>query len=214
MKNAFLLAACLAAPARAHLMIPFQVKGPSGVQYRITSDDNITKTGLIPPSGSIDGTVEGYHSHAGTAFLTGSVDAGLGPVTCGTVTFGVFEPSWHFKLHCLPTFVYDGTARACSSSCAAVADPGPNPAAVPKAFPNPVRATADAMFFVNLPASARVRIYSMTGRLVYEGTSGSDGDMHWHCLDNAGLHVGPGVYVALIEGRDRAPIKLKIAVQH
>jgi hypothetical protein len=214
MKIAFALA-WLAGSAAAHQNIPFEVRGPSGVQYSVTSSDNISRTGTMPAAQSAVSTVEGYHVHDGQEELRGSFTDGTGTVQCAAVPVGLFEPQFHFQTTCRPTFVFNQGGRTCASTCEVPTTPGPPDAnAVPKAFPNPVRHGAEAMSFMNLPAHARVRIYSLSGRLIFDGASGPTGGLHWHCIDNAGRHVGPGVYVALIEGSDRPAIKLKIAVQH
>jgi hypothetical protein len=194
----------LAVPAAAHLNIQFSVVGPAGTQYTVTTQDNVeTKTGAIPASGRVDSTIVGYVNHDGSESLSASFDDGLGSVACAPQVIGIYEPAWHYKATCVPTFTYDGGTRTCATTCPDRPVTPPSPGALPRAFPNPLRVGlgGDAVKFKNFSAGATVRIYNASGRLVYQSTAGAEGDLHWHLQDLGGQPAGTGVYRAVADTR-------------
>lgn len=206
-----LLAVLVPSAASAHLSIKVDLFAPGGTRYEVHSADSMT-SGNMPAGGGIvylEKSVEGYHDHAATVDVWAVfTTAGGAQVQCQNATAGVYEPAWHYKTTCRPTFQFDGAA--CSSSCPVV--PLAPPTNNAKAFPNPMRRTDDAVQFVNLPPNARVKIYSPAGRLVYEKTIGIQGAMHWHTEDLSGRMVGTGVYQVVAQGDGRTAT-LKIAIQ-
>ncbi|MBI5622639.1 MAG: S8 family peptidase [Elusimicrobia bacterium] len=58
---------------------------------------------------------------------------------------------------------------------------------------------AGALTFTRLPASARVRIHTILGELVDEGTASASGVLHWDGRNTRGHRVGTGTYLAVIE---------------
>jgi hypothetical protein len=219
---AFLLAA---GPAGAHLMVPFEVRGPSGVHYLVSTPASNTELnnftgGFLPPEGLVDSTVYGYQDHGAGETLSCVFEDGLGQVSCATQFVGIYEPQWHFKTNCRVTFTFDALARSCATTCEAWAagDPGGPavPSGKPLVFPNPLRLSdgGDAVFFRNLPSSTRFRIFTITGRPVFESVTGADGDLHWHLATSDGRAAGSGVYRAVADGRDGGrPVSLTFAIQ-
>lgn len=71
-----------------------------------------------------------------------------------------------------------------------------------KVFPNPLRPYRGqvAMNFNNLPAGSRVRIYTMTGRLLRDMTANAAGQAVWDGKTAAGVRAASGVYLVLAEG--------------
>jgi len=69
--------------------------------------------------------------------------------------------------------------------------------------PNPLRPTlqpGSRMTFRNLPAGARVRIFSYAGALLAELTADGSGLADWDGRNRSGRWVASGVYIALVEG--------------
>ncbi len=57
--------------------------------------------------------------------------------------------------------------------------------------------------FFNMPSEAQIKIYTVSGDLVWEGShysaDGTDGIMSWNVTNNNGSEVGSGVYVFRVE---------------
>lgn len=67
-------------------------------------------------------------------------------------------------------------------------------------FPNPFTPRRESfMTFLNMPANARIRIYSMRGDLVYDRLADAKGMLTWPGLNKSGREVASGVYFAIIE---------------
>lgn len=220
MRRAILTALmALAMPAGAHLSVDFTVRGPAGTQFTVTSaytgsELPNTRTGVIPGSGELTTTVFGYVPHDDGETLSATFTDGVGSVACAPLFTGIYEPQWHFRQTCMPTFTFNGGSRTCASTCPTSALRPPEPGAVARAFPNPLRVGGanDAVKFINLPAGGRVRIYAMNGRLVWEATAGAEGGFHWHLDDRSGRRAPSGVYFVVAEGGGQVQT-LKIAVQ-
>ena len=81
-------------------------------------------------------------------------------------------------------------------------------------FPNPLRpARGDTTFtFSNLPAEARVRIYTLRGELVKDLAAGASGLASWDATNQRGNKVASGVYFAFVQGAG-ASRTIEVAVQ-
>ncbi len=71
-----------------------------------------------------------------------------------------------------------------------------------KAFPNPLRPSRGhgAMTFSLLPANARIRIHTMTGRLVKDLSADAVGMASWDGTNQSGQRVASGVYFVYAQG--------------
>jgi hypothetical protein len=83
-----------------------------------------------------------------------------------------------------------------------------------KPFPNPLRPNQgqQAMTFVQLPAGARVRIYSYLGQLLRDLTADNAGMISWDGRSEGGKPLASGVYIALVEGGGTRR-KIKVAIE-
>ncbi len=73
-------------------------------------------------------------------------------------------------------------------------------------FPQPWEAGAPAgsygsqsLTFANYPADTTVRVLSLSGELVWEGTTGANGVLTWDGRNKSGRNVASGTYYAIIE---------------
>ena len=79
-------------------------------------------------------------------------------------------------------------------------------------FPNPLNPLTQEMTVAGLPEGSRVRIYSLSGELVWSGEeTDGDGGLQWHGRNHTGEPVAAGIYLLLAshEGRQR---RTRIAV--
>ena len=83
-----------------------------------------------------------------------------------------------------------------------------------RAYPNPFYTNRGQGFVTmdRLPASAKVRIYTLSGDKVWEGTASTTGVLTWSAVNNSGILVGSGVYLAAIDSVVGKKV-LKIAVE-
>lgn len=202
-------------PALAHEDIAFTVRGPAGVQYRVSSTytgaegSGSTRSGTLPASGQVSGTVFGYIPHDDGDTLSASFTDTSGTVACPPLFIPIFEPLNHFQLGCNALFTFSA-GRTCDSRCGDGGGGATQQGRGPRAYPNPVSTAKHGdMHFVGFPASARLRIFSLGGRLVWEGRTTSAGGLHWHVVDRDNRRLGTGVYQAVADGG----VTLKIAVQ-
>ena len=82
-----------------------------------------------------------------------------------------------------------------------------------RVVPNPFRPSQGhaAMEFQNLPAGARVRVYTLTGELVKDLTANASGLAVWDGTNQSGRKAASGIYFALAEGAgERKTIKVAI----
>ncbi len=81
-------------------------------------------------------------------------------------------------------------------------------------YPNPLYPSRGNGYvtFQNLPASARVRIYTVMGSLVFEGTADASGLFHWPGTNHGGRLVASGVYLVYVTYQGTNDI-YKVAVE-
>lgn len=78
-------------------------------------------------------------------------------------------------------------------------------------FPNPFRAGTDGFVtFENMPAHARVRIFTLRGDLVYDRGANASGLMIWTGLNQSGRSVASGIYMAVIESFGNPAVQRKV----
>ncbi|MDD5657632.1 MAG: fibronectin type III domain-containing protein, partial [Elusimicrobia bacterium] len=89
------------------------------------------------------------------------------------------------------------------------------PAATPAAarvYPNPFYAAHDGFVtFDTIPASARLRIFTLRGEMLLDQRANASGIVVWPGTNRGGRPVASGVYLAVIEGGGQKKI-LKVAV--
>ncbi len=80
-------------------------------------------------------------------------------------------------------------------------DPAGNSLSGARVFPNPFQPPAGhtAMTFASLPASARVRVYTITGLLIKDLAADATGIARWDGTNQAGAAVASGVYYAYVQ---------------
>ncbi|MGD9642434.1 MAG: hypothetical protein AB7V08_06795 [Elusimicrobiales bacterium] len=94
-------------------------------------------------------------------------------------------------------------------------NPGTGLSAV-KIYPNPYRpnSVSDVMHFANLPAGARIKIYTFLGELVRSLKADVNGMAHWDGANDAGRAAASGVYIAFIRTGDKKSSKsFKVALE-
>ena len=94
-------------------------------------------------------------------------------------------------------------------------NPGTGLSAV-KIYPNPYRpnSVSDVMHFANLPAGARVKIYTFVGELVRSLKADVNGMAHWDGTNDDGRDAASGVYIAFIRTGDKKSSKsFKVALE-
>ncbi len=81
-------------------------------------------------------------------------------------------------------------------------------------YPNPFRPNRGQGFvtMTNMPAGAEVRVYSLSGNKVWEGTAGSTGIIIWRGTNKYGYLVASGVYLAVIDSSAGKKV-FKLAVE-
>ena len=81
-------------------------------------------------------------------------------------------------------------------------------------YPNPFYINRGNGFVTirNLPANTKVRIYTLSGAKVWEGSGGSSGMIIWKGVNEAGYRVASGIYLAAVDSPAGKKI-LKIAVE-
>jgi len=81
-------------------------------------------------------------------------------------------------------------------------------------YPNPFYTNRGNGFvtIANLPASAKLRIYTLSGDKVWEGTAATTGIIIWRGVNKAGHLVASGVYLAVIDSSAGKKV-LKLAVE-
>ncbi len=80
-------------------------------------------------------------------------------------------------------------------------------------FPNPLRPALGqtSVTFANLPANARIRIYTMLGELIRDLNADTTGLASWDGTNESGRKTATGVYLALIEsGSSRRTAKVAV----
>ena len=81
-------------------------------------------------------------------------------------------------------------------------------------YPNPLYPSRGNGYvtFQNLPAGARVRIYTVMGSMVFEGTADDSGLFHWPGTNRGGRLVASGVYLVYVTYQGKNDI-YKVAVE-
>ncbi|MBI4801743.1 MAG: fibronectin type III domain-containing protein [Elusimicrobia bacterium] len=85
-----------------------------------------------------------------------------------------------------------------------------------KIYPNPYTPSSisDAMHFTNLPPYCKIKIYTFLGELVKEFSADINGMAYWLGNNTGGQKVASGIYIALLETRDKKNSKtVKVAVE-
>jgi hypothetical protein len=132
--------------------------------------------------------------------------SGGGCATCGDGDYGDYtythrqpQPLTAVGVELRITYDVTNTVRAATNADLARAHPVPDPYYALKAVGLPEEQAGVA--FVNLPADAVVRIYSLSGRLVrvLEHDTDADGTARWDVRNRAGAPVASGVYFYHIE---------------
>ena len=76
----------------------------------------------------------------------------------------------------------------------------------------PGRAPGQLMTFRNLPAGARVRIYTLVGELLRDTSEDGTGNAVWNGRNRSGAQAASGVYIALIEAGGKKKV-FRVAVE-
>jgi hypothetical protein len=180
-------------------LVAAPVQSPPGGQITITMV--VRNTGAVALPLVVPGTL--VVSGTGAAVLTSSPGAQvLAPGAAGTFT-------WSYRATRAGTVSFTGGASAAAGSVAAPAvvsapvtirqDTGGKVVA----FPNPWhRGDAPAVFRGLLPGET-IRLYTVAGELVWEGSADTNGDASWNGRNIAASHVGPGLYAWITTGRGR-----------
>jgi hypothetical protein len=74
------------------------------------------------------------------------------------------------------------------------------------------RSPGTPITFRNLPAGAKVRVYTMLGELVYETAADTAGVAVWNGKNKAGENAASGVYLALL-GSGGSSKKMKLVLE-
>ena len=78
-------------------------------------------------------------------------------------------------------------------------------------YPNPFHTATDGYVTIDqIPASARVRIFTILGELVLDQEADASGIVTWKGLNRGGRPVASGVYFVVIEGNGKKILKLAI----
>ena len=83
-----------------------------------------------------------------------------------------------------------------------------------KVYPNPFKikeAVGGVLKFINLPAQTKVKIYTISGELVFEGKSNTS-TFEWNGKNNSGEYVAPGLYFYILRSPSGEEKRGKIAL--
>ena len=81
-----------------------------------------------------------------------------------------------------------------------------------RVFPNPLYTNTQGFFtFDNLPASARVRVFTLHGEEIFDASANASGIITWRPQNMVGRNVASGLYLAVIESGGEKKI-MKLAV--
>lgn len=72
---------------------------------------------------------------------------------------------------------------------------------------------AATLSFTNLPGNALLRIYNITGELVWRGEAAASGTLNWTGKNYKGKRVASGTYMALIESGDQHMVKRFVIIR-
>ncbi|OGS05619.1 MAG: hypothetical protein A3J70_00100 [Elusimicrobia bacterium RIFCSPHIGHO2_02_FULL_61_10] len=81
-------------------------------------------------------------------------------------------------------------------------------------YPNPFYANRGQGFVTidKIPASSKVRIYTLSGDKVWEATAGSTGVVIWKGVNKSGYLVASGIYLVVVDASSGKKV-LKLAVE-
>lgn len=84
-----------------------------------------------------------------------------------------------------------------------------------RVFPNPYYPSRNQQYvtFADMPAGARVRVFTMRGEQLFDGTANASGLVHWNGLNRTGRQVASGVYLAVIESGGEKVVKKVVVVR-
>jgi hypothetical protein len=79
-------------------------------------------------------------------------------------------------------------------------------------FPNPLFASQAPFFtFDRLPANASVKIYTIHGETLFDGSANASGVAIWPATNKHGRHVASGLYLAIVNaGGEKRIFKLAV----
>ncbi len=72
---------------------------------------------------------------------------------------------------------------------------------------------SQALTFANYPAGTTVRLLSLTGEQLWEGTAGANGILTWDGRNKSGRSVASGTYYAVIEGGGARKVRRVVVVR-
>lgn len=78
-------------------------------------------------------------------------------------------------------------------------------------FPNPFKPGASCLRFDRLPAASRVRIFTLSGRLVRQGEADAAGSWCWDGRNGSGERAASGYYLSVVTSGKRSAAR-KLAV--
>ncbi len=126
-----------------------------------------------------------------------------GPNACVPVETTVNQPAYQFTatLNHISQFEFGDVADGTSVKNVSI-------------YPNPLYPSRGNGYvtFQNLPAGARVRIYTVMGSMVFEGTADDSGLFHWPGTNRGGRLVASGVYLVYVTYQGTNDI-YKVAVE-
>jgi hypothetical protein len=181
---------------------------PPSVRIDRTNTDN-TKMKAVPPS-VVDAvvafhwTVKQVKSQGAASLALGSPSVPGAPLASPSTTDPQLDVN---SLNLAPgSYLVSVVAEDAAGNLSAP-DQGPlvvasNDLSSVKVYPNPFRPGQGhtTITFANVPANARIRIYTLQGELMRDFTANGSGTGTWDGNNDSGSHVASGVYFALIEG--------------
>ncbi len=72
---------------------------------------------------------------------------------------------------------------------------------------------AQTLTFANYPDGTRVRLMSLTGELIWEGSAGANGVLTWDGRNKSGRNVASGTYYAIIEAAGSRKVRRVVVIR-
>lgn len=72
---------------------------------------------------------------------------------------------------------------------------------------------AQTLTFANYPDATKVRLMSLTGELIWEGTTGPNGVLTWDGRNKSGRNVASGTYYAIIEAAGTRKVRRVVVIR-
>jgi hypothetical protein len=72
---------------------------------------------------------------------------------------------------------------------------------------------AQTLTFANYPDGTKVRLMSLTGELVWEGSAGANGVLTWDGRNKSGRNVASGTYYAIIEAAGSRTVRRAVVIR-